>query len=165
MHLHNTQSTLLLSDQSVLSTVVYEGYMHHVVLNDRRTMPAYNIISFCECISKKHTLFYALLWNHTFAVEWLINLFQNVMDSRRVEISSIFSLHVLKLYNFSMSFFCRSYCSRRLRRIRKSLKFVYGNRNKYVSRKIKEETITDVRWVKTVYIYIGLTRWLPVIDS
>ena len=45
------------------------------------------------------------------------------------------------------SFVCRSYCSRRLRRIRKSLKFVYGNRNKYVSRKIKEETITDVRWV------------------
>ncbi|XP_071796906.1 signal recognition particle subunit SRP68-like [Asterias amurensis] len=41
----------------------------------------------------------------------------------------------------------RSYCSRRLRRIRKSLKFVYGNRNKYVSRKIKEETITDVRFL------------------
>ncbi|XP_038068371.1 signal recognition particle subunit SRP68-like [Patiria miniata] len=41
----------------------------------------------------------------------------------------------------------RSYCSRRLRRIRKSLKFSYGNRNKYVPRKIKEETITDVRFL------------------
>ncbi|XP_022089362.1 signal recognition particle subunit SRP68-like [Acanthaster planci] len=41
----------------------------------------------------------------------------------------------------------RSYCSRRLRRIRKSLKFVYGNRNKYVSRKIKEETIMNVRFL------------------
>ncbi|XP_071479456.1 signal recognition particle subunit SRP68-like [Diadema antillarum] len=41
----------------------------------------------------------------------------------------------------------RSYCSRRLRRIRKSLKFTYGNRNKYVKRQIKEDVITDVRFL------------------
>ena len=39
----------------------------------------------------------------------------------------------------------RSYCSRRLRRIRKSLKFMCGNRNKFVHRKITEDVIKDIR--------------------
>ncbi|XP_003725432.3 signal recognition particle subunit SRP68 [Strongylocentrotus purpuratus] len=41
----------------------------------------------------------------------------------------------------------RSYCTRRLRRVRKSLKFSYGNRNKFVKRQIKEEIVKDVRFL------------------
>ncbi|XP_063961502.1 signal recognition particle subunit SRP68-like [Lytechinus pictus] len=41
----------------------------------------------------------------------------------------------------------RSYCSRRLRRVRKSLKFSYGNRNKFVKRQIKDDIVTDVRFL------------------
>jgi signal recognition particle subunit SRP68 len=45
----------------------------------------------------------------------------------------------------------RLYCSRRLRRIRKSLHFTHGHRNRYHKRPITAAVITDVR-----YLYILL---------
>ncbi|XP_070579541.1 LOW QUALITY PROTEIN: signal recognition particle subunit SRP68-like [Ptychodera flava] len=41
----------------------------------------------------------------------------------------------------------RSYCTRRLRRIRKSIKFVQGHRNKFQSKKVSEENMTDCRFL------------------
>ena len=40
----------------------------------------------------------------------------------------------------------RRYCSARLRRLYKSLKFTHG-RGKYSRRAISESTVTEVRWV------------------
>ncbi|XP_071952925.1 signal recognition particle subunit SRP68-like isoform X2 [Antedon mediterranea] len=48
----------------------------------------------------------------------------------------------------------RGYCSRRLRRMRKSLKFLQGKRNKFIKREITEEIVTDVRFL-----------YLPLIHS
>ncbi|KAH9498371.1 signal recognition particle subunit srp68 [Bulinus truncatus] len=41
----------------------------------------------------------------------------------------------------------RGYCSRRIKRIRKSLHFPQGNRNRVTPKKIKEEILTDARYL------------------
>ena len=41
----------------------------------------------------------------------------------------------------------RMYCSRRLRRIRKSLHFVQGHRNRFNKKPVTIEKVTDARWV------------------
>ncbi|XP_077979719.1 signal recognition particle subunit SRP68-like [Glandiceps talaboti] len=41
----------------------------------------------------------------------------------------------------------RSYCTRRLRRIRKSVKFVLGHRNKFQNKKIREEIMSDYKFL------------------
>ncbi|KAI8797162.1 signal recognition particle subunit SRP68 [Biomphalaria glabrata] len=41
----------------------------------------------------------------------------------------------------------RGYCSRRIKRIRKSLHFPQGNRNRVTPKKIKEEILTDTRYL------------------
>ena len=41
---------------------------------------------------------------------------------------------------------CRSYCSRRIRRIRKSLHFPQGNKHKVQPKKITSDRLTDVRY-------------------
>ncbi|XP_054721035.1 signal recognition particle subunit SRP68-like [Uloborus diversus] len=45
----------------------------------------------------------------------------------------------------------RSYCSRKLRRIRKSLHFILASKHRYQAKKITEEVLTDVR-----FLYIPL---------
>ncbi len=45
---------------------------------------------------------------------------------------------------------CRMYCSRRLRRIRKSLHFVQGHRNRFQKRPVTVEKITDARYGKVI---------------
>ncbi|GFR24025.1 signal recognition particle subunit SRP68 [Trichonephila clavata] len=45
----------------------------------------------------------------------------------------------------------RSYCSRKLRRIRKSLHFIQASKHRFQSKKLTEETLTDVR-----FLYIPL---------
>ncbi|GIY51758.1 signal recognition particle subunit SRP68 [Caerostris darwini] len=45
----------------------------------------------------------------------------------------------------------RSYCSRKLRRIRKSLHFIQASKHRFQGKKLTEETLTDVR-----YLYIPL---------
>lgn len=47
--------------------------------------------------------------------------------------------------------FFRLYCSRRLRRIRKSLHFTHGHRNRYHKRPLTASHVTDMR-----YLYIPL---------
>uniref|UniRef100_A0A3B3BSY0 Signal recognition particle subunit SRP68 n=1 Tax=Oryzias melastigma TaxID=30732 RepID=A0A3B3BSY0_ORYME len=44
----------------------------------------------------------------------------------------------------------RGYCSRRLRRLRKTLGFKMGNRHKFVGKKITEEMLTDSRYLLLV---------------
>ncbi|GBN20894.1 Signal recognition particle subunit SRP68 [Araneus ventricosus] len=39
----------------------------------------------------------------------------------------------------------RSYCSRKLRRIRKSLHFIQASKHRFQGKKLTEETLTDVR--------------------
>ncbi|XP_023231585.1 signal recognition particle subunit SRP68-like [Centruroides sculpturatus] len=45
----------------------------------------------------------------------------------------------------------RSYCSRRLRRLRKSLHFVQGTKHRFQAKKVTEDILTDIR-----YLYIPL---------
>lgn len=67
----------------------------------------------------------------------------------------LISLHIFLLYvvflNISFFFFyLRRYCTARLRRLYKSLKFTHG-RGKYTRRAITESTVTEVRYVLVTY--------------
>ena len=52
-------------------------------------------------------------------------------------------MHVIKFW--MLNFILRGYCSRRIKRIRKSLHFPQGNRNRVNPKKITEEVLNDAR--------------------
>ena len=53
-----------------------------------------------------------------------------------------YNLGMILIFTYSVS---RGYCSRRLRRLRKTLGFKMGNRHKYTGKKITEEMLSDSR--------------------
>lgn len=61
---------------------------------------------------------------------------------------------------------CRSYCSRRIRRIRKSLHFPQGNKHKVQPKKITVEKLTDVRWesLETFSLLIPHAVLMPIVN-
>ncbi|KAJ8037657.1 Signal recognition particle subunit SRP68 [Holothuria leucospilota] len=81
-------------------------------------------------------------------------------DEKPKEIQETISLEVLKIIKDSQQRHglrhkdyqrYRSYCTRRLQRIRKSLKFVQRNRNKFAKKVVTDEVLTDVK-----FLYIPL---------
>lgn len=45
--------------------------------------------------------------------------------------------------------FCRQYCTNRLRRLSKALKFSHGTKTRYVPRKLQPQDVTDPRYERT----------------
>uniref|UniRef100_A0A0E0EK85 Signal recognition particle subunit SRP68 n=1 Tax=Oryza meridionalis TaxID=40149 RepID=A0A0E0EK85_9ORYZ len=58
---------------------------------------------------------------------------------------------------------CRRYCTARLRRLYKSLKFLHG-RGKYTKRNITESTVTDVRFLHIVF-YMAERAWSHAMEK
>lgn len=71
-------------------------------------------------------------------IKLMCDLFTQVMWSASVKIARK-SMHCCLLL-------CRGYCSRRLRRLRKTLGFKMGNRHKFIGKKITVEMLSDNRW-------------------
>lgn len=55
--------------------------------------------------------------------------------------------------------FLRGYCSRRLRRLRKTLNFKMGNRHKFTGKKVTEEILSDNRYGR--WMESCVSEWLP----
>lgn len=74
-----------------------------------------------------------------------------------------FSYRVETLYRFVIdlifSQYCRRYCTARLRRLYKSLKFTHG-RGKYAKKALTESTVTEVRYALVmVFFYSDISFW------
>lgn len=80
----------------------------------------------------------------------------NEADKENVSLSKTFTVEILQIIKEAQQQHglrhgdfqrYRSYCSRRLRRIRKSLHFPQGSKHKVTPKKIQEEMLVDVRFI------------------
>ena len=86
-------------------------------------------------------------------IEWLIDWLDFVIDW----IWLFRSLFFAKLTNFSMSF-RRQYCSRKLHRLRKALKFPQGTRNRYQGKALNPEMVTNAKFLE-LHLFVAERAW------
>lgn len=72
----------------------------------------------------------------------------------------VYHLLVCNHLNVTVS---RGYCSRRLRRLRKTLGFRMGNRHKFIGKKITVEMLSDSRWGVDCLCCTFMCRYRPVL--